>query len=195
MVLLSFSVLLLSRGWISAELLECEKQQVVSPAGISLFLMPQRANGCNYTLFIKSTHMNVGPWEGVRVRKLPGSELSHQTCLEGSFTEDCSHQGHMSCLPVSVLQVSGTAFVRVWSCGFGVCSAPRGGNVLLLLLSDRRHSQSPCSRQGRTLVSGTDLQLSSQHGVLTRLDLSVLGCRRAAGCGGVTVCVLVIVCV
>lgn len=139
--------------------------------------------------------MNVEPRESVRVRKLPGRELSHQTCLEGKFTGDCSHQDHISCLPVSVLQPSGTAFVCVWSRGFSLRSAPRGWNVLLLLLADRRHSPSPCSRQGRTLVSGTALQLSSQDDLLTRLDLSVLGCRRAAGCGGVTVCVLVIVCV
>lgn len=160
-----------------------------------MFLMPQRANGCNYTLFIKSTRMNVEPRESVRVRKLPGRELSHQTCLEGRFIVVCSHQDHISCLPVSVPQPSGTAFARVWSCGFSLPSAPRGRNLLLLLLSDRRHSPSPCSRQGRTLVSGTDLQLSSQEDVLTRLDLSLPGCRRAAGCGGVTVCVLVIVCV
>lgn len=160
-----------------------------------MFLMPQRANGCNYALFIKSTHMKVELQESVRVRRLPGRELSHHTCLEGKFTEDCSHQDHINCLPVWVLQASGTAFVRVWSCGFSLRSAPRGRNVLLLLLSDRRHSQSPCPRQGRTLVSRTDLRLSSQDGVLTRLDVSVLGCRRAAGCGGVTVCVLVIACV
>lgn len=89
-------------------------------------------------------------------------------------------------------QIVWTAFVRAWSRVFGLLAAARERNVLLLLLADRRLSQSPCPGQGWTLES-CKVQLSGRGHVLTRVRL--LGCRRAAGCGGASVCVLVIVCV
>lgn len=100
-------------------------------------------------------------------QQLSSAGLSHLSTNVPPVLNVHQHRSHQTSLHVHLSQVLWTASRRVWPRVFRLLGAAGQGDVLLLLLPHRPHTQPPRPGQGWTLASPGRRRLCSREDVLT----------------------------